>query len=84
MEYYINKLYICNFKPFVYEEKTEKPYVTIDFSNGDNNIQSMILSGPNGYGKTSIFQAIYSFAVRNYRSRRICRWKKEECGAYYN
>ena len=59
MEYYINKLYICNFKPFVYEEKTEKPYVTIDFSNGDNNIQSMILSGPNGYGKTSIFQAIY-------------------------
>lgn len=59
MEYYINKLYICNFKPFVYEDNTEKPYIIIDFSNGEDNVQSMILSGPNGYGKTSIFQAIY-------------------------
>lgn len=59
MKYYINRLYICNFKPFVYGEDQEKPYVTIDFRNGDKTIHSMILSGPNGYGKTSVFQAIY-------------------------
>lgn len=59
MKYYINRLHICNFKPFVYEENQEKPYVTIDFTKGDKAIYSMILSGPNGYGKTSIFQAIY-------------------------
>lgn len=59
MKYYINRLHICNFKPFVYEENAEKPYITIDFTNGDNAIYSMILSGPNGYGKTSVFQAVY-------------------------
>lgn len=59
MKYYINRLHICNFKPFVYEEDAEKPYITIDFTNGDNAIYSMILSGPNGYGKTSVFQAVY-------------------------
>lgn len=59
MKYYINRLHICNFKPFVYGEDQEKPYVTIDFRNGDKKIHSMILSGPNGYGKTSVFQAIY-------------------------
>lgn len=59
MKYYINRLHICNFKPFVYGENQEKPYVTIDFSNGDKVIHSMILSGPNGYGKTSVFQAVY-------------------------
>lgn len=59
MKYYINRLHICNFKPFVYGEDREKPYVTIDFRNGDKNIHSMILSGPNGYGKTSVFQAVY-------------------------
>ncbi|OYO99525.1 hypothetical protein CG709_11800, partial [Lachnotalea glycerini] len=55
---YISKLYICNFKPFVYETKTDKPYFTIDFRN-DKKTSSMILSGPNGYGKTSIFQSIF-------------------------
>ncbi len=59
MAYYINKLYICNFKPFVYENNPLKPYITIDFNDENKEIQSMILSGPNGYGKTSIFQAIY-------------------------
>lgn len=59
MKYYINRLHICNFKPFVYGEDQKKPYVTIDFRNGDKTIHSMILSGPNGYGKTSVFQAIY-------------------------
>lgn len=59
MRYYISRLHICNFKPFVYEEDQEKPYVTIDFTNGDKAIHSMILSGPNGYGKTSVFQAVY-------------------------
>lgn len=59
MKYYINRLHICNFKPFVYEEDAKKPYITIDFTNGDNAIYSMILSGPNGYGKTSVFQAVY-------------------------
>lgn len=59
MKYYINRLHICNFKPFVYEEDEEKPYVTIDFTNGDKARYSMILSGPNGYGKTSVFQAVY-------------------------
>ncbi len=59
MKYYINRLHICNFKPFAYEEDQEKPYVTIDFTNGDKAIYSMILSGPNGYGKTSVFQAVY-------------------------
>lgn len=52
-------MHICNFKPFVYGEDQEKPYITIDFRNGDKVIHSMILSGPNGYGKTSVFQAIY-------------------------
>lgn len=55
----MSRIHICNFKPFVYEEGEEKPYITIDFTNGDNAIYSMILSGPNGYGKTSVFQAVY-------------------------
>lgn len=59
MKYYISRLHICNFKPFVYNEDEEKPYITIDFTNGDSAIYSMILSGPNGYGKTSVFQAVY-------------------------
>ena len=58
-KYHIHRLYICNFKPFAYGDNPEKPYVTIDFTSGGGNIRSMILSGPNGYGKTSIFQAIY-------------------------
>lgn len=58
-KYHIHRLYICNFKPFAYGDNLEKPYVTIDFTSGGGNIRSMILSGPNGYGKTSIFQAIY-------------------------
>lgn len=58
-KYRIHRLYICNFKPFAYEDNPEKPYVTIDFTGDGGNIHSMILSGPNGYGKTSIFQAIY-------------------------
>jgi len=62
IKYYINKLYICNFKPFIYGNNPGRPYMTIDFSNGDETIHSMILSGPNGYGKTSIFQAI-NFAL---------------------
>ena len=43
----------------MYGEDLEKPYMTIDFRNGDKDIHSMILSGPNGYGKTSVFQAVY-------------------------
>lgn len=57
-KYRIHRLYICNFKPFTYGENPEKPYVTIDFTSDGEKIHSMILSGPNGYGKTSIFQAI--------------------------
>ena len=57
-KYRIHRLYICNFKPFAYGENPEKPYVTIDFTSDGEKIRSMILSGPNGYGKTSIFQAI--------------------------
>ena len=58
-KYHISRLHICNFRPFVYRKNSKKPYVTIEFDNEDKKGQSMILSGPNGYGKTSIFQAIY-------------------------
>ena len=56
-KYYLDKLYICNFKPFAYRDSGDKPYYEIDFGQGDSRV-SMILSGPNGYGKSSIFQAI--------------------------
>lgn len=58
-KYRIHRLYICNFKPFAYGDNPEKPYITIDFTSDGEKVRSMILSGPNGYGKTSIFQAIY-------------------------
>ena len=58
-KYRIHRLYICNFKPFAYGDNPEKPYVAIDYTSDGEKIRSMILSGPNGYGKTSIFQAIY-------------------------
>ena len=54
--YLLNQIYISNFKPFspcsplknikFYDEKTT------------DTVQYTILSGPNGYGKTTIFQAI--------------------------
>lgn len=56
-KYYLDKLYICNFKPFAYIDSGDKPYYEIDFNRG-NARTSMLLSGPNGYGKSSIFQAI--------------------------
>lgn len=57
-KYHINKLFICNFKPFVYGKNKEKPYLEINFKTSQETAGSLILSGPNGYGKTSIFQAI--------------------------
>ena len=57
-KYFINRLFICNFKPFVYGNDEKKPYLEINFNKKTEEVSSMILSGPNGYGKTSIFQAI--------------------------
>lgn len=57
-KYYLDKLFICNFKPFEYIDAKEKPYYEIDFTNASSEETSIIFSGPNGYGKTSIFQAI--------------------------
>lgn len=57
-KYHINRLFICNFKPFVYGKNEEKPYLEINFKTSQETASSLILSGPNGYGKTSIFQAI--------------------------
>lgn len=57
-KYYLDKLYICNFKPFEYIDSPDKPYYEIDFNNGNDKQMSMILTGPNGYGKSTIFQAI--------------------------
>lgn len=56
-KYYLDKLYVCNFKPFAYIDAGDKPYYEIDFNQG-NARASMLFSGPNGYGKSSIFQAI--------------------------
>ncbi|HBJ2614742.1 TPA: AAA family ATPase [Clostridium botulinum] len=54
-KYFINSLYISNFKPF----PCKKPPQKIFFSDATNKIiKFMMLSGFNGYGKTSIFQAI--------------------------
>lgn len=54
-KYFINSLYISNFKPFA----CKKPPKKIFFSDATNKIiKFMMLSGFNGYGKTSIFQAI--------------------------
>lgn len=53
--FYIRNLFISNFKPF----KCQNPPQKISFIDNDgDNIQFMMLSGFNGYGKTSIFQAI--------------------------
>ena len=57
-KYHINRLFICNFKPFLYGKDEERPYLEINFRTPQDLKSSVILSGPNGYGKTSIFQAI--------------------------
>ena len=57
-KYHINRLFICNFKPFLYGKDEERPYLEINFRTLQEMTSSMVLSGPNGYGKTSIFQAI--------------------------
>lgn len=57
-KYHINRLFICNFKPFLYGKDEERPYLEINFRTPQEMTSSMVLSGPNGYGKTSIFQAI--------------------------
>lgn len=57
-KYHINRLFICNFKPFLYGKDEERPYLEINFRTPQDLTSSVILSGPNGYGKTSIFQAI--------------------------
>ena len=56
-KYYLDKLFVCNFKPFAYIDAGDKPYYEIDFNQGNARV-SMLFSGPNGYGKSSIFQAI--------------------------
>ncbi len=54
-KWYINKLFINNFKPFAYKI----PIVEISFQNAEEQLASYtMLSGPNGYGKTTLFQAI--------------------------
>lgn len=61
--FYISKVHICNFKSIVGKQDEESSFVTIDFCNPEEKLyKSMILAGPNGYGKTSIFQAI-AFAL---------------------
>ena len=51
----IRELFISNFKPF----PSLNPPKKINFSDSNNQIvQFLMLSGFNGYGKTSIFQAI--------------------------
>lgn len=65
-KYYLDKLYICNFKPFAYIDSEDKPYYEIDFNQGNARV-SMLFSGPNGYGKSSIFQAI-EFALMGAQS----------------
>lgn len=54
MGYKIRNIYLNNFKAFPY---TDIP-IKIKFSEGNENFDLFVLSGPNGYGKTSIFQAI--------------------------
>ena len=54
-KYFVNSLYISNFKPFRFMNPPKKVFFT-DASKGI--IKFMMLSGFNGYGKTSIFQAI--------------------------
>ena len=56
-KFYLDKLYICNFKPFAYIDSGKKPYYEIDFNQGKERA-SILFLGPNGYGKSSIFQAI--------------------------
>jgi exonuclease SbcC len=54
-KYKVNNLYISNFKPF----KISTPPMTIPFVNANGNTyQFMMLSGYNGYGKTTLFQAV--------------------------
>lgn len=58
-KYVVKSLLISNFKPFPYSN----PPIKISFTDmSDRIIQFMMLSGFNGYGKTSIFQAI-EFAI---------------------
>lgn len=53
--FYVKSLYISNFKPF----QCKYPPQEIAFTDKyGESIQFMMLSGFNGYGKTSIFQAI--------------------------
>lgn len=54
-KFYIKSLHISNFKPF----KSQNPPLKMSFTDNDGEkIQFMMLSGFNGYGKTSIFQAV--------------------------
>lgn len=54
-KFYVNSLYVSNFKPFVFMNPPQK----IFFSDASKKIvKFMMLSGFNGYGKTSIFQSI--------------------------
>lgn len=54
-KWYVNKLFINNFKPFAFKI----PIVEISFQNTEEQLASYtMLSGPNGYGKTTLFQAI--------------------------
>lgn len=54
LSYKISNLYLSNFKAFV---KKDIP-ININFNEKNKLIDFMLLAGPNGYGKTSIFQAI--------------------------
>lgn len=53
-KWYINRLYISNFKPFI----SQIPPLEINFHEAGQKGGFIMLSGPNGYGKTTIFQAV--------------------------
>lgn len=59
-EYKLNKLHLCNYK--VFDDKS------IEFRGAD----LIVLDGPNGYGKTSIFEAIEYVVTGNIKRAEQC------------
>lgn len=80
VKYFLDKVYICNFKPFAYIDE-KKPYFEIDFNNSNSGKTSIIFSGPNGYGKSSIFQAI-EFALMGYENPKSYKDKIRSIGEH--
>ena len=47
--------------------KSFKRFTDLQISGLSDTIKLVVLLGPNGCGKSSVFDAIYAFAMKNYR-----------------